>query len=163
MFKLPSGRIANLIGFVCCAGMIAYALFAQYVLLLDPCPLCLFQRFAVIGLGLVFLVATIHDPKSGGQRVYAVLLSIAALIGIGIAVQHLWIQAQPPGSVPSCGASLGYLFEIMSVVDVIKKVFSGSGECAKVDVMLGLSWPWWTIIAMTVLGTWGVVTNWLRR
>jgi protein dithiol:quinone oxidoreductase len=157
---LANRRLANLLGFTACVSMLGYALYAQYVLLLDPCPLCLFQRFAVMGLGVVFLLAALHSPKRGGAKVYASLLIFLALTGIAIAAWHLRIQNLPPGSVPSCGASLGYLFEIMSVFDLIKKVFSGSGECAKVDVMLGLSWPWWIVISMTVLGAWAWLINW---
>ncbi len=153
-------RIANGAGFAACCALIAYALYAQYVLLLDPCPLCTFQRFAIIGLGIVFLLAAAHNPQQIGARVYAVLVGVMALVGIAIAGKHLWIQSQPPGSIPSCGANLDYLLEIMSFVEVVKKVFSGSGECAKVDLLLGLSWPWWTVIAMVVLGAFGVLTNW---
>jgi protein dithiol:quinone oxidoreductase len=156
-------RIANAIGFLACAGLIAYALYAQYVLLLEPCALCWFQRFAVIGLGIVFLLAFLHDPKQTGARIYAALLTIVALIGVSIAARHIWVQAQPPGSVPACGASLNYLFDIMPALDVIKKVWSGSGECQHVDTLLGLSWPWWTAISMTALGVWGAATNWLAR
>ena len=164
LFSVFSRRSANLIGLAACASMIGYALYAQYYLYLDPCPLCLFQRFAVIGLGLIFLLAAIHNPKSAiWQKLYAILIGVAALIGVAIAAKHLWIQAQPAGSIPSCGANLDHLFKIMSVFDVIRKVFSGSGECAKVDDLLGLSWPWWIVISMTVLGAWGSIYNWRRK
>jgi protein dithiol:quinone oxidoreductase len=153
-------RLANLLGFLACSGLIGYAFFAQYVQLLEPCPLCWFQRIAFFALGIVFLLAALHNPKQRGARVYAVLLAIAALIGLAIAARHIWIQSLPPGSVPSCGASVGYLFEIMPAFDVIKKVFSGSGECQHIDSLFGVAWPWWTAIMMTALGGWGVVTNW---
>jgi disulfide bond formation protein DsbB len=152
-------RLANFLGFLACSCLIGYAFFAQYVQLLEPCPLCWFQRIVFFVLGVVFLVATLHNPKEWGARVYAVLLVIAALVGIGIAARHIWIQSLPPGSVPSCGASVSYLFEIMPALDVVKKVFSGSGECQHVDAILGVSWPWWTAIMMTILGAWGALTN----
>lgn len=155
-----SRRLANFIGFVICAAMLAYALYAQYVELLDPCPLCLFQRFAVIGMGVVFLLAALHNPRDKGARAYGFLVVFIALLGVGTAARHIWIQAQPPGSIAACGASLSYLFDIMSVFDVVKKVFSGSGECAKVDALLGISWPWWVAMALTALGAWGLVVNW---
>ncbi|HYM34297.1 MAG TPA: disulfide bond formation protein B, partial [Steroidobacteraceae bacterium] len=95
MLKLPSGRVANALGFLACALMIAYALYAQYGLGLDPCPLCTFQRIAIIALGVVFLVATLHNAKSFFRYAYAILIVAIALIGIGVAVRHLRIQAQP--------------------------------------------------------------------
>ena len=161
MANFLTRRVANGIGFLVCCSLMAYALYAQYVQLLDPCPLCTFQRFAVIAMGVVFLLATLHNPKQIGARVYAVLVVVVALIGIGISAKHIWIQAQPPGSIPSCGAGLSYLFDIMPVFGVIKKVLSGSGECQHADKILGISWPWWTAAAMAGLGTWGAVTNWL--
>jgi disulfide bond formation protein DsbB len=163
MPKFFTRRLANLTGFLVCCALIAYALYLQYFQYLDPCPLCLFQRFAVIAMGVVFLLATLHNPKATGARFYGVLLVLVAIAGISIAARHIWIQMQPPGSVAACGASLDYLFEIMSFLDVLKKVFSGSGECAKIDWQLfGLSMPWWTAFAMAALGIWGVVTNWMR-
>ena len=156
-------RIANFAGFAICAALILYALYAQYVQLLDPCPLCTFQRFAFVGLGIAFLLAALHNPKNGGRKAYAVLLALVALIGIVIAGRHIWIQSLPLGAVPSCGAGLSYLFDIMPAFDVIKKVFLGSGECQHIDTLLGISWPWWTAMAMTGLGAWGVVTNWIGR
>lgn len=160
MQNLLARRPANFLGFLVCCGLMAYALYAQYMQLLEPCNLCLFQRFAVIAIGIAFLLAALHHPAKTGARVYAVLIGLLALIGVSIAGWHLWIQAQPPGSIPSCGAGLSYMFQIMSVFDVVKKVFSGSGECQHVDTLLGISWPWWTATAMAALGVWGVVRNW---
>ncbi|MGB5255697.1 MAG: disulfide bond formation protein B, partial [Woeseiaceae bacterium] len=71
---LPNKRLLNLAGFLACAGMMSFALYAQYVLLLDPCPLCVFQRIATIVLGLVFLAAALHDTGTVGARLYAALV-----------------------------------------------------------------------------------------
>ena len=160
MALLTSRRAQNAAGFLACAAMIGYALYAQYVEGLNPCPLCWFQRVEIFALGVVFLLAAVHNPRKVGSRIYAMLLAVAALTAVSTAARHLWIQSLPPGSVPSCGASVDYLFEIMPVFDVIKKVLSGSGECQHVDTLLGLSWPWWTLISTTVLGIWGVAINW---
>jgi len=155
-----SRRLANGLGFLVCAALMGYALYAQYVLGLEPCPLCIFQRVAVIALGVLFLIAAIHDPGRGGARVYAVLLSIAALAGILVSARHIWIQAQPPGTVAACGASLDYMLDIMPVTDVVTKVLTGSGECGKVDWrLLGLSMPWWVLISLALLAVWAVLVN----
>src|SRR5690606_27527502 len=99
-------RLANALGFVACAGLIAYALYAEHVLGLTPCPLCIFQRVAVIAVGVLFLLAALHNPGRTGARVYGVLTGLAALGGVAIAARHVWIQAQPPGTVAACGADL---------------------------------------------------------
>jgi disulfide bond formation protein DsbB len=161
---LLSRRWANGIGAAVCAGLMGYALYAQHVLLLEPCPLCIFQRVATIATGVVFLLAFLHNPAKTGARVYGVLIGVSALGGIAVAGKHIWIQAQPPGSIPACGASLDYLMDIMPIMDVIKKVLFGAGECAKIDWrFLGLSMPWWVAIALTVVGAWGVVANFKFR
>jgi protein dithiol:quinone oxidoreductase len=155
-----SRRLANALGFVACAGLIAYALYAQHVLGLAPCPLCIFQRVAVIVVGVLFLVAALHNPAAAGARVYGALIGLGAVGGIAIAARHIWIQAQPPGTVAACGADLDYLLDIMPVTDVVTKVLTGSGECGKIDwTLLGLSMPWWVLIALVALGAWGVGAN----
>ncbi len=140
-----------------------YALYAQYGLDLAPCPLCIFQRIAVIATGAFFLLAALHNPGKVGARVYGALTVIAALLGIAISARHIWIQAQPPGTVASCGADLNYLLDIMPVTEVLTKALTGSGECGKVDwQLLGLSMPWWVAISLGVLALWAVL-NAFRR
>jgi disulfide bond formation protein DsbB len=155
-----SRRVGNALGFLACIALMAYALYAQHVLGLEPCPLCIFQRVAVIVVGVLFLIAALHDPGARGARVYGVLIAIAAVAGLAVSGRHIWIQAQPPGTVAACGADLNYLLDIMPVTEVITKVLTGSGECGKVDWrFLGLSMPWWVAISLAVLGLWALLTN----
>jgi protein dithiol:quinone oxidoreductase len=163
MLSAISRRSGNALGFVVCAGLMAYALYAQYVLGLAPCPLCIFQRIATIVTGIVFLVAAIHNPRGNGARVYGALIALAALGGVLISARHIWIQAQPPGTVAACGADLDYLLDIMPVTEVISKVLTGSGECGKIDwTFLGLSMPWWVAISLGALGLWALLVNYRK-
>jgi len=157
---LTERRSGNLVGFVFCAGLIAYALYSQYGLGFEPCPLCIFQRIAVMAIGVIFLLAALHHPRDKGASVYGVLAIIAALIGVAIAGRHVWIQAQPPGTVAACGATLGYMMEILPVWNVITKVLTGSGECAEINWKLfGLSMPWWVMFSCIGLGVWALWVN----
>ena len=161
---LPGKRPLNAVGAAICAGLIAYALYAQYGLMLDPCPLCVFQRIAVILLGVVFLIAALHGPSSRtGGRVYAGLLVLVTVGGAAVAGWHVWLQSLPPEDVPGCGPGLGYLLDTFPLGEALAKVFTGSGDCADVDWrFLGLSMPAWVLIA--VLGTGGLgIWNNLRR
>jgi disulfide bond formation protein DsbB len=142
---LPRRRLAYVLGFLVCAGLMAWALWLQYGLQLEPCPLCVFQRIAVIAIGLVFLVAAIHNPGPIGAIVYAGLAFIAGAVGAALAGWQVWIQAQPPGSVASCGMGLNYMLETMPLSEVIGTVLRGSGECADQGwLFLGLAIPSWT-------------------
>ena len=159
-----SRRLGNLVGFLFCAALMAYALYAQHVLGLEPCPLCIFQRIAVITVGVLFLIAAVHNPAAKGARIYGVLIIVAVIAGLLISGRHIWIQAQPPGTVAACGASLDYLMEIMPVTDVITKVLTGSGECGKVDwTFLGLSMPYWVLFSLLIAGAWAILTNFARN
>ncbi|HQR49957.1 MAG TPA: disulfide bond formation protein B, partial [Steroidobacteraceae bacterium] len=120
-------RNGNLLGFLACVGLIGYALFVQYGLELEPCPLCILQRISVITAGLVFLAAFLHDPGDRMARVYGVLVDLAALGGILVASRHIWIIAQPPGTVAECGASLEYMMDVLPLNEVLGKVLTGSG------------------------------------
>jgi disulfide bond formation protein DsbB len=154
-------RGGNLLGFLACAGLMGYALYVQYGLHQEPCPLCILQRIAVMAVGALFLVAALHRPAGGGGRVYGALIGLAALSGIAVAARHVWIIAQPPGSVAECGASLDYMMDVLPLHEVLGKILTGSGECAKVDwSFLGLSMPAWVLMSLVAVGAWGVVMNW---
>jgi len=144
---LPPRRVAYALAFSVCAGLIAYALYLQYVDGLDPCPLCIFQRVCVIGMGLVFLVAVFHNPGRKGAAVYAVLQLLIGGAGIALAARQVWLQSLPKDQVPACGMGLTYMMETLPFTDVIKKVLQGSGECAEKGwEFLHLSIAGWTLV-----------------
>ncbi|HET8550959.1 MAG TPA: disulfide bond formation protein B [Gammaproteobacteria bacterium] len=157
-----SRRWLNLIAFLVCAGLLAYAYYLQLYVGLQPCPLCIFQRIGIIILGLLFLLAGIFSFRGRGARVWAVLLGLFAIAGALTSARHLWVQAHPD-AVASCGPNLGYMMQNLPIFDVIKRVFTGSGDCAIVHwTFLGLSMPGWTLIWFVLLGAFGVWVNWRR-
>ena len=114
--------------------------------------------------GGLFLLALLHDPSDRGARIYGLLIDLAALAGIATAARHIWIIAQPPGAVAECGASLDYMFDVLPWHEVLGKVLTGSGECAKIDWQFaGLNMPTWVLIALVSVGLWGLAVNWLGR
>ena len=144
---LPQRRLAYLLGFLVCAGLMAWALYLQYGLGLDPCPLCAVQRVAVIAMGVVFLIAAIHNPGSFGAAVYAGIAAIIGIFGTLVAARHVWIQSLPKGEVPACGMGLDYMLETLPFTDVVSKVLAGSGECAEEGwKFMQLAIPSWTLV-----------------
>ena len=144
---LPPRRPAYFLGFLVCAGLMGWALWLQYGLGLDPCPLCALQRVAVIAVGIVFLVAALHNPGRGGAVVYAILTLLIGGFGLATAARHVWIQSLPKGEVPTCGMGLNYMLETLPLTEVLTKVFKGSGECAETAwTFLGLAIPSWTFV-----------------
>lgn len=158
-----SARSANFFGALACAALLGYAYYAQNVLHLEPCPLCIFQRVGIFGIAIIFAIAAAHDPVSWGRRGYAAVLGLASIATIGVAVRHLYIQSLPPGRVPACGATLDFMLKVFPLTDVLDKVLTGSGECAKIEWrFLGLAMPAWVLIAAVTLGAYGLWVN-LRR
>ncbi len=148
-------------GFLFLASVIgmAFALYLEHVQGFEPCPLCVFQRVGLIALGVVSLIAFIHNPASNiMKRVYALLGSVGILWSAGVAARHVWLQNLPPDQVPSCGPGLDYLVDALPLKSVLSQVLSGSGECAVVDwSFLGQSLPVWSFLFFTVLA---VVSLW---
>ena len=159
---LDNTRAVNVAGALLCFALLGYAYYSQFYQAQDPCPLCIFQRAGVCALGIAFLLAALFAPRRpGGARVFAVLIGLAALLTAGIAVRHLYIQSLPEGSVPVCGATLDYMLDIFPLTDVVRKVLTGSGECAKITWrFLGLAMPAWVLIWSLGLGAVGVLANW---
>ncbi|MEO1574685.1 MAG: disulfide bond formation protein B [Pseudomonadota bacterium] len=150
-------RQGNFLGFGICAVLMGYAYFAQYVQGYLPCPLCEFQRMAMIATGLMFLIAALHNPARVGARMYGVLAGLAASAGIAVAWRHVWLQGLPPDQVPACGPGLDYMLDTFPFTQVLKKVFTGSGECASIDwTFLGLSMPGWTLVWFVILAGWAL-------
>jgi len=149
---LPPRRPAYLLGAAACAAMMGWAFWLQYGLGLDPCPLCSLQRMAVIGIGVVWLVAGIHNPGRLGAGIYAGLTVLFGLFGTVTAMRHVWIQSLPKDEVPACGMGLNYMLETLPLAEVLSKVFKGSGECAEAGwYFLGLAIPSWTLVFYVVM------------
>lgn len=156
-------RLANLAGVAIVVGLMAYALYAQYILGLEACPLCIFQRVAMIGVGIVMLAAALHGPAGKSALAYGVLGFAVAAVGAGIAIRHVWLQNLPPDAVPACGPGLDYMLDAFPLIDAVRMVFTGSGECAEINwSFVGLSMPAWVLVWFVALGALSVAANWGR-
>ena len=147
-----------LMGFLFSVLLILYALYAQYFLGLEPCPLCIFQRIAVIALGLFFLFMALKPPQRRTSRILAsMFLMIISSIGVGVAARHVWIQNLPSDKVPGCGPGLDFMISNFPLSEVFEMVFSGSGECAESSWSFAfLSMQAWVIVWLIVFGSYGV-------
>jgi len=144
---------------VCCASLLGFALYNQYVDYLDPCPLCIFQRVVFFDMGAIALLAAIHNPGRTGQKIYSWLLVINATVGALIASRHIWLQSLPADEVPECGPGLNYMLENFPIAEVFSTVLRGSGSCAEVIwSFMGMSMPMWTLAWYVGLG---LLTLWV--
>ena len=156
-----SRRQKFFLGFLFCSGLMAYALFAQYFLNLEPCPLCIFQRVAVISMGIIFLICSLLEPKSSLAKIISSTLFVTAgSFGVAVASRHVWLQKLPSDQVPGCGPGLDFMMSTFPINEVFEMVFNGSGECATIDwSFLSLSMPAWVIICSLFLIAYAIWIN----
>ena len=158
-----SRRLANLAGFLVCAALLAFAYFSQFHDHLEPCPLCIFQRIGVIGVGVFIFLAWAQDPKGWGAKVYGVLILLAAAAGGAVSIRHIYVQHLPPEMAPPCGPGIGYLFAKLPFSTFLVKAFTGSADCSVVTwSFLGLTMPEWVLIWFVLLGVGGLYNNWRK-
>lgn len=127
-------------------------LFLERYLNLAACPLCMTQRVFVVGWGVIALIAVVHNPISWGNRVYAALCALSALIGGAVAGRHVWLQYLPPEEVPACGPSLEYMLDTLPFSETLSILLMGDGNCAEtLWTFMGLSIPEQTLALFTVV------------
>jgi len=139
--RLPFAAI-----FVMCAVLLGIALYLQEEVGLEPCPMCILQRYAFTAIGLVALVAAIHGPQGVALKVYGGLLLLLGLAGGGVAVRQSYIQHFPPQT-SSCGADLEFLVNSFPLSEALPRIFQGTGDCALVKWrLIGLSIAEWALV-----------------
>lgn len=162
--KLFAGRRGYFLGFIASFGLVALALIIQQQYNLEPCPLCISQRIAFMALGLLFLMAALHNPGGLGRKVYGLLHVVAAVTGIGIAARHIWIQANPDKVMAECGAGFDYIMETFPLKKALDLIFKGTGECSAIDwTLFGLTIPQLSLIAFAGLGLFAVLLAFQKK
>jgi len=159
---LPSRRIGNLLGFLACAGMLAFGYYLQFAVGIQPCPLCMLQRLFLLAVGVAFLAAALHHPAGRmGAGIYGGVVAFLAAGGLAVAGRHVWLQHIPADQRPACGPALDYLLSTFGPIDGLRRILRGSGECGAVDwTLLSFSIPEWTLVAFLAFALWAV---WLAR
>jgi protein dithiol:quinone oxidoreductase len=148
-----SFRLGAALGALACALLLGFGYYLQYAQGLQPCPLCLVQRGFFYAVFAVFLIAALHSPGRVGATAYETLAFLFALGGAATAARQVWLQHLPPDKVPQCGPDLAFMLENFPLSQALKKLISGSGECAAVDwTFLGLSIAEWSLAWFVILG-----------
>ena len=131
------------------ASLIGFALVAQTVDHLEPCPLCILQRYAFTFVALFAALAALLP--SGISTACALLALLSALAGAGVAAWHVHLQLFPP-PVTSCGPDLQYMLSNLPLGRALPRIFQGYGDCTQIDwTFLKLSMPAWALIWLLIL------------
>ncbi len=156
-----SKRVHYLFVFLFCLATLGVALFFQLVVGLEPCPLCIFQRIAMMFIGLVGLLAFLHNPKGWGDRIYGLLLVLGAIGSMAVASRHVWLLGLPKDEAASCGPGLEvWLDRFIALLPqgrVTELLFRSGIECTEVTWSLfgyslpQLTFPFLLIFALYLL------------
>lgn len=165
LFTKISQRMIFGLTFLLCYGALAFAVYAQYFNGAEPCPLCIVQRIVYAIIGLISLIAFVHNPKSYGNIIYGIIILALAVFGAKLAYHHMWLQSLPPEQWPaSCGMPLSVLYKRVPLGGFIRTILSGSAECAMVTwKMFGISAVLLSFCGYVVCGLGAILTIILRK
>lgn len=140
-----------------CVAMLAFGMYLQHVVGLEPCPMCIVQRYALVLVAL-FGMFTAASGKIGMQIAGILLVLVFALGGAFVAARQSWLQWYPP-EISSCGRDIYGMIETFPLQRAIPMIFRGSGDCTKVDwTFLGGSIANWSFICFSCIS---VLSIWL--
>ena len=128
-----------------CVAMLAFGLYLQHVVGLEPCPMCIVQRYALILVAGLSALAGATGRK-GLQIPLGGLALLAAGFGAFVAARQSWLQWYPP-EVVSCGRDFYGMIETFPLKRAVPMIFKGSGDCTKIDwTFLGGSIANWSFV-----------------
>jgi disulfide bond formation protein DsbB len=140
-FETHPRRVFGGVALVCVA-MLAFGLYLQHGLGLEPCPMCIVQRYALI---LVAVCAALAGAtaRKGLMLGFGGVALLFAGFGAFVAARQSWLQWYPP-EIVSCGRDFYGMIETFPLKRAVPMIFKGSGDCTKVD---------WTFLG-------GSIANW---
>jgi len=143
--KLPPFRQLFGLMALACIGMLAFGLYLQHIEGLNPCPMCIVQRYALIGVTLLALVGW-RLKRPVGFMAVGMLVTLMSGFGAFVAARQSWLQWYPP-EVVTCGRDFYGMVENFPINRVVPMIFKGSGDCTKVDwTFLGGSIANWSFV-----------------
>lgn len=134
---------------VACVAMLAFGLYLQHVVGLEPCPMCIVQRYALIGVAVLTGLASLKGSK-GWWMSFGLLALLCSGFGAFVAARQSWLQWYPP-EFATCGRDFYGMIENYSISRAIPMIFRGSGDCTAVDwTFLGGSIANWSFVCFTL-------------
>ncbi|MEI7515338.1 MAG: disulfide bond formation protein B [Betaproteobacteria bacterium] len=144
-------RRLGLVVSVGCVALLAFGLYLQHVVGLEPCPMCIVQRYALVLVALVAAWLATRTSRLAHVSSGVVLLVVCGF-GAFVAARQSWLQWYPPQAL-SCGRDLYGMIENFPLQRVIPMVFKGSGDCSVVDwTFLGGSIANWSFLCFCTIG-----------
>ena len=148
-FETAPRRVLALIS-AACVAMLAFGMYLQYGVGLEPCPMCIVQRYALIGVALFAGLGSLRAGR-GWALGWGGLALLAAGFGAFVAARQSWLQWNPP-EIATCGRDFYGMVENYPLSRAIPMIFRGSGDCTAIDwTFLGGSIANWSFIAFVLM------------
>ncbi|MFI5446083.1 disulfide bond formation protein B [Polaromonas sp. UC242_47] len=149
-FEAAPRRVLALVA-VACVAMLAFGLYLQHVVGLEPCPMCIVQRYALIVVAVVSGL-TAFAYKKGLLITGSFVTLLVAGFGAFVAARQSFLQWYPP-EISSCGRDFYGMIETFPLKRAIPMIFKGSGDCTKIDwTFLGGSIANWSFVCFVAIG-----------
>ena len=163
-FSMAIPSVFGLIA-LACVGLLSFGLYLQHVVGLTPCPMCIVQRYTMVGVLVLGLVGwRLRKPLL--LAVFGLLLALKAGFGAFVAARQSWLQWYPP-EVVSCGRDFYGMIENFPLGRAIPMIFKGSGDCTAIDwTFLGGSianWSFIWFVGFALAGLLMAVQAWRQR
>lgn len=138
--------------FVACAAMMAFGMYLQHVVGLEPCPMCIVQRYCLIAVGVLALLGSLKPSTAGWWKSFGGLALLFSAFGAFTAARQSWLQWNPP-EFATCGRDFYGMIENYPISRSLPMIFRGSGDCTAIDwTFLGLSIANWSFLAFAAFG-----------
>lgn len=122
------------------------SLYFQFVMHLEPCPLCIAQRIAVFALTPLFL-ASAFIKKRISFLISTFFQLLFTLLGFSMAARQIWLIHHPDQVGSGCLPDMSILWHYMPFSDLLTTFLNGSSSCIAISwKLLGMSMPEWTLI-----------------
>jgi disulfide bond formation protein DsbB len=145
LIHLPTQRWLALLAAACLAMLAFGIVYLQNHLGLEPCPMCIVQRYALIAV-MVWCVLGVSANAPVRTLVMTWLIALTAGFGAFVAARQSWLQWYPP-EVVSCGRDFYGMIENFPLQRAVPMIFKGSGDCSKIDwTFLGGSIANWSFV-----------------
>lgn len=142
-----------------CLGLLSFGLYLQHGLGLEPCPMCIVQRYAMVLIALIALLGAM-SPGKGVALITGAWLVVLSIAGAYVAAMQSWLQWYPPEAV-SCGRDFYGMIETFPLKQAIPMIFRGSGDCSTVDwTFLGGSIANWSFLAFVAMALLSLSNCW---
>jgi disulfide bond formation protein DsbB len=143
-FDTAPRRVLALVS-AACVAMLAFGLYLQHVVGLEPCPMCIVQRYALILVALIAGVTAMLRGR-GAWMAGSALMALVSGFGAFVAARQSWLQWYPP-EIASCGRDFYGMIETFPLKRAIPMIFKGGGDCTKIDwTFLGGSIANWSFV-----------------